>query len=277
MAVTGSGVLSASVIKITGGKLISLDTTDLLSFSYLSTVHHKLSHIGNKFVNSDQDIAENLAAVKSRVAAAAKADGRTADQISLIAVSKTKPASHIRAAFDAGHRVYGENRLQEAEEKWPLFKEEFDDVRLHLIGPLQRNKVKRSLLLFDVIETVDRPKLARALAREMDTSGLRPACFLQVNTGEESQKSGVIPEELDAFVALCRDELELPVQGLMCLPPKNEEPALHFGLLRELARRNGLDQLSMGMTADFETAIRFGATCVRVGTAIFGERPPRAT
>jgi PLP dependent protein len=236
-----------------------------------------MSQIGTKFVTSDKDIAENLAAVKSRVATAAKADGRTVDQISLIAVSKTKPAGHIQAAIAAGHRVFGENRLQETEEKWPLLKEEFDDVKLHLIGLLQRNKVKRSLQLFDVIETVDRPKLATTLAREMDISGLRPECFLQVNTGEESQKSGVIPEELDAFVALCRDELALPVQGLMCLPPKNEEPALHFGLLRELARRNGLDQLSMGMTADFETAIRFGATCVRVGTAIFGSRLPPAS
>jgi PLP dependent protein len=236
-----------------------------------------MSKIGTKFVTSDKDIAENLAAVKSRVATAAKADGRTADQISLIAVSKTKPAGHIQAAITAGHRVFGENRLQETEEKWPLLKEKFDDVKLHLIGPLQRNKVKRSLQLFDVIETVDRPKLANALAREMDISGLRPLCFLQVNTGEESQKSGVVPEELDAFVALCRDELALPIQGLMCLPPKYEEPALHFGLLRELAHRNGLDQLSMGMTADFETAIRFGATSVRVGTAIFGSRPIQAS
>ncbi len=233
-----------------------------------------MSQIGTKYVTTDQDIAENLAAVKSRVAAAAKADGRLPDQISLIAVSKTKPATHIRAAIAAGHRVFGESRLQETEEKWPSIKEEFNDAKLHLIGPLQRNKVKRSLHLFDVIETVDRPKLARALAREIDISGLRPSCFLQVNTGEESQKSGIIPDDLAAFVTLCRDELALPVQGLMCLPPKNEEPALHFGLLRELAHRNGLDQLSMGMTADFETAIRFGATCVRVGTAIFGSRPP---
>lgn len=225
-------------------------------------------------MTSDQDIAENLADVKSRVAAAAEADGRKSDQINLIAVSKTKPAALIRAAIMVAHRVFGENRLQETEEKWPTLKEEFSDVKLHLIGPLQRNKVKRSLQLFDTIETVDRPKLARTIAREMDESGLRPDCFLQVNTGEETQKSGVIPEELDAFVVLCRDELELPVRGLMCLPPKNEEPALHFGLLRELARRNGLDQLSMGMTADFETAIRFGATHVRVGTAIFEGRPP---
>jgi len=232
------------------------------------------NYIGNKILTSDQDIAENLADVKSRVAAAAEADGRKSDKINLIAVSKTKPAALIRAAIMAAHRVFGENRLQETEEKWPTLKEEFNDVKLHLIGPLQRNKVKRSLQLFDTIETVDRQKLASTIAREMDQSGLRPDCFLQVNTGEETQKSGVIPEELDAFVVLCRDELELPVRGLMCLPPKNEEPALHFGLLRELARRNGLDQLSMGMTADFETAIRYGATHVRVGTAIFGGRPP---
>lgn len=224
-----------------------------------------------------QDIAENLAAVKSRVEIAAKADGRTENDINLIAVSKTKPAPLIYAALSAGHRLFGENRLQEAEEKWPALREEFSNVRLHLIGPLQRNKVKRSLQLFDAIETVDRPKLATTLAREMDVSGLRPDCYLQVNTGEEVQKSGVIPSELDAFVALCRDELELPVRGLMCLPPKTEEPALNFGLLRELAKRNGLEELSMGMTADFEIAIRFGATVVRVGTAIFGERAPLPT
>ena len=226
---------------------------------------------------SSQDIAENLAAVKSRVETSAKADGRAADDINLIAVSKTKPAPLIRAVLGTGHRLFGENRLQETEEKWPALREEFTDVRLHLIGPLQRNKVKRSLQLFDAIETVDRPKLATTLAREMDASGLRPDCYLQVNTGEEAQKSGITPGDLDAFVALCRDELELPVRGLMCLPPKTEEPALHFGLLRELAKRNGLEELSMGMTADFETAIRFGATVVRVGTAIFGERAPLPT
>jgi pyridoxal phosphate enzyme (YggS family) len=224
-----------------------------------------------------QDIAKNLAVVKSRVETAAKADGRTADAINLIAVSKTKPAPLIHAALDTGHRLFGENRLQEAEEKWPALREEFSNVRLHLIGPLQRNKVKRSLQLFDAIETVDRPKLAETLAREMDASGLQPDCYLQVNTGEEAQKSGVMPGELDAFVALCRDELKLPVRGLMCLPPKTEAAALHFGLLRELATRNGLEELSMGMTADFEKAIRFGATVVRVGTAIFGERAPLAT
>jgi PLP dependent protein len=226
---------------------------------------------------SSQDIAENLADVESRVEIAAKADGRLADDVNLIAVSKTKPAPLIHAALSTGHRLFGENRLQEAEEKWPALREEFSNVRLHLIGPLQRNKVKRSLQLFDAIQTVDRPKLATALAREIDASGLRPDCYLQVNTGEEVQKSGVTPGELDAFVALCRDELELPVRGLMCLPPKTEEPALHFGLLRELAKRNGLEDLSMGMTADFETAIRFGATVVRVGTAIFGERAPLST
>lgn len=221
---------------------------------------------------SIQDITKNLATVKSLVKTAAKADGRTADDINLIAVSKTKPVSLIHSALRTGHLLFGENRLQETEEKWPALREEFSNVRLHLIGPLQRNKVKRSLQLFDVIETVDRPKLAKTLAREIDASGLRPDCYLQVNTGEEAQKSGVTPGELDAFVCFCRDELELPVRGLMCLPPKTEEPALHFGLLRELAKRNGLEGLSMGMTADFETAIRFGATVVRVGTAIFGER-----
>ncbi len=223
-------------------------------------------------MNSIQDVIENLASVKSLVETAAKADGRTADDIKLIAVSKTKPASLIHTVIRTGHLLFGENRLQETEEKWPALREEFLNVRLHLIGPLQRNKVKRSLQLFDVIETVDSPKLAKTLAREMDASGLRPDCYLQVNTGEEAQKSGIIPAELDAFVVFCRDELKLPVRGLMCLPPKTEEPALHFSLLRELSKRNGLEELSMGMTADFETAIRFGATVVRVGTAIFGAR-----
>jgi len=177
-------------------------------------------------------------------------------------------------ALAAGQRAFGENRVQEAEAKWPALTAAHPDARLHLIGPLQRNKVRRAVTLFDVIETVDRPKLARALADEMARAGRRPACFIEVNTGEEPQKDGVVPREADAFIRECREALGLPIEGLMCIPPVDEEPSLHFALLREIARRNGLAKLSMGMSADFEIAIAFGATHVRVGTAIFGPRAP---
>ena len=219
------------------------------------------------------DIAANLAAVKARVAEAADAAGRDAATVTLIAVGKAHPAAAAHGALLAGHRVFGENRVQEAEDKWPALKDEFPDVVLHLIGPLQRNKVQRAVGLFDVIETIDRPRLAAAIAREMDATGRRPDCFVQVNTGEETQKAGIPPADADAFIAACRDEYGLPVRGLMCIPPFDEEPSLHFALLREIAARHDLTALSMGMTADFETAIRFGATHVRVGTAIFGTRP----
>jgi pyridoxal phosphate enzyme (YggS family) len=168
--------------------------------------------------------------------------------------------------------VFGENRVQEAEAKWPALKEEFPDLVLHLIGPLQRNKVRRAVRLFDVIETVDRPELACAIAGAARELGRRPQVFIEVNTGEEPQKAGVMPEETDALVHACREEFGLPVRGLMCMPPVDEEPSLHFALLREIASRNRLDDLSMGMSADFDVAVRFGATCVRVGTAIFGAR-----
>ena len=188
-------------------------------------------------------------------------------------MSKAHGAAPIRAAIAAGTLDFGENRVQEAEEKWPVLKSEFARVRLRLIGPLQSNKVKRAVGLFDAIETVDRPKLARALAEEMTRQNRRPACFIEVNTGEEAQKSGVMPALLDAFVRECRDTYGLPVEGLMCIPPAAEEPSLHFGLLAGMARRNGLKALSMGMSADYEIAIAFGATHVRIGTAIFGPRP----
>jgi pyridoxal phosphate enzyme (YggS family) len=217
-------------------------------------------------------IAGNLATVRARIEAAAGAAGRAADAVTLVAVSKTHPADSVRAALQAGQRVFGENRVQEALAKFPGLRHEFPDLRLHLIGPLQTNKVRDAVAHCDVIETVDRPRLAEALAREMERSGRRLPCFIEVNTGEEAQKAGVLPEMADAFIADCRDRLGLPIIGLMCIPPEDEEPALHFALLREIARRNGLDQLSMGMSADFETAIRFGATHVRVGTAIFGAR-----
>ena len=220
-------------------------------------------------------VAENLAVVRRQIAEAAEAAGRDPASVTLVAVGKTHPAPWIEAAVAAGQRLFGENRVQEAQGKFPELKARHPDLVLHLIGPLQTNKADVAVGLFDVIETLDRPKLARVLAKEMDRAGRRPACFVQVNTGEEPQKAGVAPGEADALVALARDELGLPVRGLMCIPPFDEEPAPHFALLREIARRNGLETLSMGMSADYETAIRFGATHVRVGTAIFGPRAPR--
>ena len=221
---------------------------------------------------SGVDLGANLAAIRGRIEAAARATGRPADAVTLVAVSKTHPAEAVRAAFAAGQRIFGENRVQEALAKFPLLRDEFPDLALHLIGPLQTNKARDAVAHCDVIETVDRPRLAEALAREMERSGRRLPCLIEVNTGAEPQKAGVLPDAADQFIRDCQDRLQLPIEGLMCVPPEHEEPALHFALLREIARRNGLRQLSMGMSADFETAIRFGATHVRVGTAIFGAR-----
>jgi pyridoxal phosphate enzyme (YggS family) len=220
----------------------------------------------------EDQIAANLAAVEGRIRGAAEAAGRAADAVTLVAVSKTQPAAAVRAALGAGQRVFGENRVQEALTKYPALRPEFPDLRLHLIGPLQTNKVRDAVAHFDVIETVDRLRLAEALAREMERSQRRLPCYIEVNTGEEPQKAGVLPAAADGFIAECRDRLQLRVEGLMCIPPEHEEPSLHFALLREIARRSRLDKLSMGMSADFETAIRFGATHVRVGTAVFGAR-----
>jgi len=216
--------------------------------------------------------AERLNAVLARIRETAEDCGRSPDDVTLVAVSKTHAADRIVPVLAAGHLVFGENRVQEAISKYPDLKAQYPDLKLHLIGPLQTNKSRDAVRLFDVIETLDRPKLARSLAREMGKQGRRPVCYVEVNTGEEPQKSGVLPSETDAFIALARDELDLPVEGLMCIPPFDEEPAMHFALLRKMAERNGLARLSMGMSADFETAIRFGATHVRVGTAIFGPR-----
>ncbi len=221
-----------------------------------------------------EESVENLQGVLDDIASAAGEAGRAPGDIDLVAVSKTHDAAHIRPVLRAGHRLFGENRVQEAAGKWPGLREEFPDVRLHLIGPLQTNKVRQALALFDVIETMDRPKLAREIAKEAEKTGRMPDCFIQVNTGAESQKAGVIPEEVDAFIASCREEYGLPVRGLMCIPPVEEEPSLHFALLREIAQRNGLAELSMGMSSDYRVAIAFGATLVRVGTAIFGARTP---
>ncbi len=217
------------------------------------------------------DIAVNLAEVKARIAAAACAAGRDPASVTLVAVSKTHDAAAIAAAIAAGQRCFGENRVQEAQAKYPALRAQHPGLELHLIGPLQTNKVKEAVTLFDVIETLDRPKLAEALRREMARQRKQPRLLIEVNTGAEPQKTGVPPEDADAFIAECRGS-GLVIDGLMCMPPAAEEPALHFALLREIARRNGLTQLSMGMSSDYETAIRFGATHVRVGTAIFGSR-----
>ena len=219
------------------------------------------------------DVAANLAGVEARVAAAATDADRAADSVTVVAITKLHGADRITAALRAGHRVFGENRVQEAAAKWPPLKTDYADVRLHLVGPLQTNKARQAVALFDVIETLDRPKLARALAAEMARSGRRVACFVQVNTGEEPQKAGAMPADADAFIAACGEEFGLAVEGLMCIPPIGEEPSLHFALLADIARRHGIAKLSMGMTADYEIAVRFGATHVRIGTAIFGERP----
>jgi pyridoxal phosphate enzyme (YggS family) len=220
-------------------------------------------------------VAERLAAVRDRIAAAARAAGRDPADVTLVAVSKTHDVGAISTAIAAGQLVFGENRVQEAQAKYPALKAARPDLVLHLVGPLQTNKVKDAAALFDVIESVDRPKLAEALAREMERTGRRIRCFVQVNTGEEPQKAGVLPAAADAFITECRERWRLPVVGLMCIPPLDQEPSPHFALLREIARRHGLDELSMGMSADYEIAIRLGATHVRVGTAIFGERTPR--
>lgn len=219
-----------------------------------------------------EESVANLRLVLDDIASAAREAGRAPDDIGLVAVSKTHDAARIRPVLQAGHRQFGENRVQEAAGKWPGLRTEFPDIKLHLIGPLQTNKVRQALELFDVIETVDRTKLAREIVKEGQKTGRMPDCFIQVNTGAEPQKAGVMPEEADAFIETCRKELGLPVKGLMCIPPIEEEPSLHFALLREIAHRNGLAELSMGMSSDYEVAIAFGATLVRVGTAIFGAR-----
>ena len=213
--------------------------------------------------------------IRNRITQAERAAGRPEGSVRLIAVSKVQPLDRVEAVLDAGHRIFGENKVQEAAGKWPAFRERFDGVELHLIGPLQTNKTRQAMELADAIHSVDRPKLANTLARIAQERGACPDLFIQVNTGEEEQKAGVMPAEADGFIADCR-ELDLPVRGLMCIPPADEEPSLHFALLAKIAARNGLEGLSMGMSADFESAIALGATHVRVGSAIFGDRVPPA-
>jgi pyridoxal phosphate enzyme (YggS family) len=214
--------------------------------------------------------AVGLAEVKARIAAAAIAAGRAADSVSLVAVSKQQPWSAIGPVLDAGQSVFGENRVQEALARW---RERREGLELHLIGPLQTNKAREAVDFFDVIETLDRPRLAERLERDIQATGRAPRLYVQVNTGEEPQKAGVIPGEADAFLELCRSRHGLAIEGLMCIPPADEPPAPHFALLTKIARRNGLARLSMGMSGDFEIAIAHGATSVRVGSAVFGERP----
>lgn len=210
--------------------------------------------------------------VLQNILQAAEETGRDTSSVKLIAVSKTHDAARIEPVIAAGQRLFGENRVQEAKAKWPEILLRHPEVELHLIGPLQSNKVKDAVALFDVIHTVDRPKIAKALAAEMARTGRTPRLLVQVNTGEEPQKTGVFPKEAEAFVERCVKEFDLEIEGLMCIPPIDEEPALHFALLAKLAGRLGLKELSMGMSADYEAAIQFGATYVRVGTAIFGAR-----
>lgn len=212
-----------------------------------------------------------LTDITARIAKAAKEADRDPADVTLIAVSKVQPNERVEAVLKEGHRSFGENRVQEAAGKWPGFRETYDGIDLHLIGPLQSNKARQAFELFDVIHTLDRPKLAKTFARLAQEMGHCPPLFIQVNTGEEPQKAGIAPADTDAFVEECR-ALDLPVKGLMCIPPVDETPSLHFALLRKLADRNGLSQLSMGMSDDFEQAIAFGATHIRVGSALFGAR-----
>lgn len=226
-------------------------------------------------MTGDVDVAANLAAVRARIAAAAAAAGRDPAAVTLIAVGKAQPLERLEAALAAGQRVFGENYVQEAAGRWPALRERYPDVEVHMIGALQTNKSKEAVALFDVIQTVDRPKLAASLAKEMAKQARQRAVFVQVNTGEEPQKAGVWPADADAFIAACKSERGLEVRGLMAIPPADEDIALHTAFLAEIATRNGLSGLSIGMSDDYEDAVRFGATHVRVGSAIFGARPPR--
>lgn len=212
-------------------------------------------------------LTETLQKIRDEEARVGRAPGSTR----LVAVSKVQPLDRVIAVLDEGHRLFGENKVQEAAGKWPDLRARYDGVELHLVGPLQTNKARQAMELFDVIETLDRPKLARTIARLAEELGHCPRLFVQVNTGEEEQKAGVLPDEADAFIRECRD-LGLTISGLMCIPPQDEEPSLHFALLARIAARNGIEDLSMGMSGDFEKAVAQGATYVRVGSAIFGER-----
>ncbi|HEY7457293.1 MAG TPA: YggS family pyridoxal phosphate-dependent enzyme [Xanthobacteraceae bacterium] len=216
--------------------------------------------------------ADRLRTVRAEIADACREAGRAPGSVTVVAISKTFDAHAIEPVIGAGHRMFGENRVQEAKEKWPPLRARYPDIELHLVGPLQSNKAREAVALFDVIHTVDRAKIAEALADEIARQGKRPRLFVEINTGAEPQKAGVLPEGADAFIAECREKYGLAIEGLMCIPPLDEAPAMHFALTAKIAKRNGLSLLSMGMSADFKNAIAFGATHVRIGTAIFGER-----
>jgi PLP dependent protein len=239
----------------------------------LSYLWVKLSKNEGAMTASSHDPATALAAVWSDIAAASREAGRADGEVTLVAVTKTFAAEAITPVIVAGQRVFGENRVQEAQAKWPALRERHAGVELHLIGPLQSNKAKDAVLLFEAIHSVDRPSLCAALAKETQRQGRMPTLFVEINTGAEAQKAGVLPEEADAFIAACRGQYGLAIAGLMCIPPVGDPPAPHFALTAKIAERNGLKLLSMGMSADFRVAIRFGATHVRVGSAIFGQRP----
>ena len=221
---------------------------------------------------TDTDPAANLRTIYARIASARDKAIMPAAETRLVAISKGHAATRIEPVLAAGHRLFGENRVQEAKAKWPMLKERFSDIELHLVGALQSNKVSEAAGLFDCVHSLDRMKLAAAFAAEREKTGRCPSLFVQVNVGEEPQKAGVAPSGTADFVRRCREQFELPVIGLMCIPPVNEEPSPYFALLQKLSRELSLDFLSMGMSGDFETAVRFGATHVRIGTAIFGER-----
>lgn len=218
------------------------------------------------------DVAENLAKVLDQIQSSMELTQKPKRLTSLVAVSKTQSIEKIEIALKAGHRIFGENRIQEAMSKWMGLKTKYLNTELHLIGPLQTNKVKEAVALFDVIETVDRSKLAIEIKKEIVKQGVNIRCYVQVNTGEEEQKAGILPAEAENFVNYCQDTIGLTIEGLMCIPPVNEEPALHFSLLKAMGERLGISTLSMGMSDDFETAIQFGATHVRIGSSIFGKR-----
>ena len=218
------------------------------------------------------DTVTRLAEIRTAISRTERDFGREAGSVALVAVSKTKPAEQISEVLEAGQRVFGENYVQEAKAKWPALKERFPDAELHMIGPLQSNKAREAVELFDVIQSLDRESLAKELAREVAKTGKTPRLFVQINTGEEAQKGGVLPADADAFLQRCREVHGLTIEGLMCIPPAEEPPSPHFGLLAKIAARNGLKGLSMGMSADYEAAIQLGATYVRVGSAIFGAR-----
>ncbi|WP_419903195.1 YggS family pyridoxal phosphate-dependent enzyme [Kiloniella sp.] len=219
----------------------------------------------------EKNISSNLSVIRDQIEDARQSSNMSSEEVCLVAVSKTKPVEAVMEAYEAGQRVFGENKVQEAQAKFTDLRAEKDDIELHLIGPLQTNKAKEAIQIFDVIQTLDRPKLVKALAKEVVKQDRQPKFYVQVNTGEEEQKAGVLPKELPELLDLCKSE-GIIVSGLMCIPPVDEEPSLHFSFLRELAMKNGLGVISMGMSSDFELAVRFGATHVRVGSSIFGER-----